>query len=47
MRNKMGFVCADRLDEMESVMGQSSKREIESMALMMFVESCKAELVRD
>ena len=47
MGKKIGLFPADRLDEMESITGQSSKREIGSMALIGFGESSNAESIRD
>jgi hypothetical protein len=47
MGNKIGFLSADRLDEMESIPRQSSQGEIGSMALIGFGESSKAESIRD
>ena len=47
MGNKIGLLPADRLDEMESIPGQSPQREIGSMALIGFGESSKAESVCD
>jgi len=47
MGKKIGFLPADGLDEMESIPGQSPKREIGSMALIGFGESSKAESIGD
>lgn len=47
MSKKIDLLSADGLDEMESITGQSSKREIGSMALIGFGESSKAESIRD
>lgn len=47
MGKKIGLLPADRLDEMESIAGQSSQREIGSMALIGFGESSEAESICD
>jgi len=44
---KIGLLPADRLDEMESITGQSSEGEIRTMALLGFWESSEAESVSD
>ena len=47
MGKKIGLLPADRLDEMESIPGQSPQRKIGSMALIGFGESSKSESIRD
>lgn len=47
MGEKIGLLSADRLDEMESITGQSSEGEIRTMALIGFWKSSEAESVSD